>query len=93
MKTKHKLNYGIRVGFREGPSGPSKKDDLLQQKTADNVRSILNQRSKAQCPSAMLSVEIPSLQSEIARLKAHIAGLTAQQMAPSPRNLMRSTRL
>uniref|UniRef100_A0A915J3I7 CCHC-type domain-containing protein n=1 Tax=Romanomermis culicivorax TaxID=13658 RepID=A0A915J3I7_ROMCU len=46
-----------------------------------------NQRSNAQCPSAMPSDKIERLQSEMARLTAHIVRLTAQQMTPAPRNL------
>uniref|UniRef100_A0A915KCM9 Uncharacterized protein n=1 Tax=Romanomermis culicivorax TaxID=13658 RepID=A0A915KCM9_ROMCU len=59
-----------------------------EQKTADNVRSMSNQRSNAQRPSATPSDEIPLLQLEMARLTAHIAPLTAQQMAKAPRNPM-----
>uniref|UniRef100_A0A915HJH7 Uncharacterized protein n=1 Tax=Romanomermis culicivorax TaxID=13658 RepID=A0A915HJH7_ROMCU len=47
-----------------------------------------NQRGNAQRPSAMPSDEIRRLQSEMARLTAHIAQLRAQQMELSPRNSM-----
>uniref|UniRef100_A0A915IBZ9 C3H1-type domain-containing protein n=1 Tax=Romanomermis culicivorax TaxID=13658 RepID=A0A915IBZ9_ROMCU len=44
----------------------------------------------AQRPLATPSDEIGCLQSEMARLMAHIARLTAQQWVPPPRNLMPS---
>uniref|UniRef100_A0A915IW88 Uncharacterized protein n=1 Tax=Romanomermis culicivorax TaxID=13658 RepID=A0A915IW88_ROMCU len=50
-----------------------------------------NQRGTTQHPSATPSNKIQCLQSEMARLMAHIARLTAQQMAPPRRNLMLST--
>uniref|UniRef100_A0A915KNA7 Uncharacterized protein n=1 Tax=Romanomermis culicivorax TaxID=13658 RepID=A0A915KNA7_ROMCU len=61
-----------------------------EQKTADNVRSMSNQRDTAHHPSAMPSDEIQCLQSEMARLTAHVVGLKAQQTERPQRNLMPS---
>uniref|UniRef100_A0A915KHY0 Uncharacterized protein n=1 Tax=Romanomermis culicivorax TaxID=13658 RepID=A0A915KHY0_ROMCU len=52
-----------------------------------------NQRGAAQRLSATPSDEISHLQSEMARLAAHVARLTAQQTAPPPRNLTSSMTL
>uniref|UniRef100_A0A915HNX7 Uncharacterized protein n=1 Tax=Romanomermis culicivorax TaxID=13658 RepID=A0A915HNX7_ROMCU len=58
-----------------------------KQKTPRSNQVMPNQRSNAQHPLLMLSDEIWGLQSQTARLTAHIARLTAQQQAPAPRNL------
>uniref|UniRef100_A0A915I098 Uncharacterized protein n=1 Tax=Romanomermis culicivorax TaxID=13658 RepID=A0A915I098_ROMCU len=60
-------------------------------KTADNMRSMSNQRGTPQCGSATPSNEIRCLQSKMVRLTAHVARLMAQQTALPLRNPMPST--
>uniref|UniRef100_A0A915IA71 Uncharacterized protein n=1 Tax=Romanomermis culicivorax TaxID=13658 RepID=A0A915IA71_ROMCU len=66
--------------------------NISKQRTANNIRSMSNQRGTAHHRLATPSDEIQRLQSEMAQLTANVARLTAQQTVSPPRNLMPSTR-
>uniref|UniRef100_A0A915IP26 Uncharacterized protein n=1 Tax=Romanomermis culicivorax TaxID=13658 RepID=A0A915IP26_ROMCU len=72
-------------------TAPSNADLSSEQKITGSQQVMSNQRSNAQRLLSTPSDEVQRLQSEMARLTAHIALLTAQQQAPAPRNLMRPT--
>uniref|UniRef100_A0A915L2Q4 Uncharacterized protein n=1 Tax=Romanomermis culicivorax TaxID=13658 RepID=A0A915L2Q4_ROMCU len=59
----------------------------LEQKTTRSNHVMPNQRSNAQHPSSTTSDKIWQLQSEMVRLMAHIARITAQQQSSASRNL------